>query len=248
MSFPITITYANAPAGTCPTSIDQLIQLFRDITTSEISTSYTPYVLGYQVPSVEDQDKAWIRIDAAGRPLGTFIFYSGAWRRQYNGKFGEITAFGGNPALFFDGTGRGLTTGEWDGWALCNGQNGAPNLSDKFIVGSHMDNSAGQTGYSGSWRTMVSGSLTGSGGAASQTLTEAQVYLAAEDALVLDKYIADGNARNDTGKLYGEHSIATGPGGVTTVVAAEAGNTTPDPVTTLPPYYTLAYCIFFGYI
>lgn len=244
MSLPVPITYANAPAGTCPTTIDDLIQLFRDITTAEVSGSYLPYVLGSSTPQVEDQDKAWIRLDAAGRPLGTFLYYAGSWRRQYNGKFNEVTMFNGNPAIFFDGTGRGLTTSEWDGWSLCNGQNGTPNLSDKFIVAAHLDDSGGVSGYVSGWRTTVEGSALGTGGQVEVTLDATNTYRPAVDAIIVDRFDA-GAARDVAGKVFGIED------GTSTydyeLVPADAGQTSPDPIPTLPPYFALAYVIFTGY-
>ena len=250
MSFPVNITLANPPEGYCPTTITQLYDGLRTDLTAEVSTSYLPYILGSSTPAVEDQDKAWIRQDAAGRPLGTFLFYAGSWRRQYNGKFNEITLFNGNPALFFDGTGRGLTTSEWDGWSICNGQNGTPNLTDKFIVAAHMDDSAGQTGYSSGWRTMVSGSILATGGSKDTTLGISQIPRDPSDVLVVDTFTADGNARDPAGLLFGHHSVSTGdPGdsGTEILIDADAGEGSPDVVPTLPPYFALAYVIFTGY-
>lgn len=65
-------------------------------------------------------------------PLGGIIMYSGSWN--------------------FDATGLG--TGTLEGWALCNGNNGTPNLSNRFVMG-----------------TTSSGSLTTTGGANSYTLS-----------------------------------------------------------------------------
>ncbi|MCS7188343.1 MAG: hypothetical protein RMJ66_01765 [Bacteroidia bacterium] len=45
-------------------------------------------------------------------PPGGIIMYSGPWS--------------------FDATGLG--TGALEGWALCNGNNGTPNLTDRFIL------------------------------------------------------------------------------------------------------------------
>ena len=247
MSFPITITIANAPEGFCPTTYQEGLDMLRDLTTAEVTTSYLPYVLGSSTPAVEDQDKAWIRLDAAGRPLGTFLFYSGSWRRQYNGKFNEITMFNGNPTLFFDGTGRGLTTSEWDGWSLCNGQNGTPNLTDKFIVAAHMDDSDGSVGFSSGWRSKVSGAILATGGEKEVTLTLAQVPSASHDAILLDQFQADSNARINGGLLLGHYSGTHDPSGSETIVPAVVGNSDPDPVPTLPPYFALAFVIFTGY-
>lgn len=40
----------------------------------------------------------------------------------------------------------GQSTNIPDGWALCNGQNGTPNLTDKFIIGAGAKYSPGNTG------------------------------------------------------------------------------------------------------
>ncbi len=243
MPVPVVLTWANPAEGTCPTTIDEAVALYRTLLSGEVSGTFTPYILGFDTPSVEDQDKAWIRLDAVGRPLGTYVFYAGTWRREITGKLNEITMFSGNPATFFDGTGKGLITGQWDGWFLCNGQNGTPNLSDKFIVGAHMDNSAGQTGYSSGWRSMVSGSIAATGGSATHTLTLAETPRPAQDALVVDRFDA-GASRDAAGKIFGIED------GTSTydyeLIPADAGVTSPTPVPTLPPYYALAYCIFIG--
>jgi Tfp pilus assembly protein PilV len=63
-----------------------------------------------------------------GTPQGGIIMYSGAWN--------------------FDGTGLG--TGSLAGWALCNGNNGTPNLSDRFVMGTVSSPTPGATGGSAS--------------------------------------------------------------------------------------------------
>jgi microcystin-dependent protein len=55
-----------------------------------------------------------------------------------------------------------------DGWALCNGSNGTPDLRDRFIVGARQDDG-------GVAKTNVTGSLTQTGGEVTHTLTEAEL-------------------------------------------------------------------------
>ncbi len=69
-------------------------------------------------------------------PAGAIVMYSGPWS--------------------FDASGLG--TGDLQGWALCNGNNGTPNLSNRFVMG-----------------TTNSGNLNATGGANSYTLTTAQL-------------------------------------------------------------------------
>ncbi len=247
MSLPITITFANPPEGTCPSTFADAVTILQSLVSAQSPTGYLPYILGSSTPAVEDQNKAWIRQDAAGRPIGTFVYYAGAWRREYTGKPKEVVYFTGDPATYFDGTGRGLTTAEWDGWALCNGANGTPNMTDKFLIPAHMDNSDGTDAYSSGWRTKVSGSALFTGGSATETLTEAKTWRQVEDALVLDLFAADGDTRSSSGAMVGIHNIGTTIDGTVTLIAADAGNTTPDPFFTLPPFLAVAPCMFVGY-
>jgi hypothetical protein len=69
-------------------------------------------------------------------PPGVIVMYSGPWH--------------------FDATGLG--TGPLTGWALCNGNNGTPNLLDRFVMG-----------------TISSADLNTTGGTNSYTLTVAQL-------------------------------------------------------------------------
>ncbi len=46
----------------------------------------------------------------------------------------------------FDGTGLGLTHGTYKGWAICNGNNGTPDLRNRFVRG--VETAAGATGGS----------------------------------------------------------------------------------------------------
>jgi hypothetical protein len=101
--------------------------------------------VGSNPPSSSLTNKVWYKTDAAGRPLGVFMFYNGNWRKVYTGvALGEIRMFSGPFSLYFDGTGRGLIGGDVDGWALCNGQNGTPNLEGFFPVGAQPGQAVGQ--------------------------------------------------------------------------------------------------------
>lgn len=63
-------------------------------------------------------------LPSGSTPIGSIVMYSGAWA--------------------FDATGKG--TGSLSGWALCNGNNGTPNLSDKFVMGTTSSPTPGATG------------------------------------------------------------------------------------------------------
>jgi hypothetical protein len=220
--------------------IDQLLR-------GSLQGSYIPYIIGSTTPTVQDQDKLWFRLDNSGRPLGLFYYYSGSWRRQNTGLAGEVRMFQGNPSSYFDGTGKGILGTEWDGWALCNGNNGTSNLTDRFIVTAHMDGSGGISMYSSGWQTGVTGSATKTGGQKNVTLIKAQIPLDPSDAVLLDKFTADGNARSNSGLLLGHHSGTHDPDGSEAIIPADSGNTTPDPVWILPPYIAFGFATFIGY-
>lgn len=226
----------------CPLTFTAMIALLNELVHTVMVGSFVPYVTGAATPDVDDQDKVWHRVDANGRPLGTYVFYSGAWRRQYSGNLNEVTLYAGDPNVdFAGGSGLGTVGGEWDGWALCNGSNGTPNLSDKFIVGAKMDDLG--TGYptGGPWKSTVSGAAQQSeAGVHEITLTNDNTYRPAVPALTVGRWEADGNTPNVGGGLYGL-------GSDTTIAPADAGNATPDVIPTLPPYYSLAYVQFRGY-
>jgi hypothetical protein len=111
-------------------------------------------------PSSSLTNKVWFKIDAAGRPLGIYMFYNGNWRKVYTGiTYAEIRMFFGNPTLVFDSTGLGNVGGDADGWALCNGQNGTPDMTKNVFPVSGEWGSGVASGWgvwdppSGSWQT-----------------------------------------------------------------------------------------------
>lgn len=80
-------------------------------------------------------DSGWIPNELIrATPIGGIIMYSGAWN--------------------FDGTGLG--TGDLAGWALCNGNNSTPNLTDRFVLAASASGELGATGGSSSYSLVVS--------------------------------------------------------------------------------------------
>lgn len=240
MSFPVSINFADPPPGACPATFDDAVDILKTLITGAVTTGYSPFVMGATTPSVDDQDKPWIKLDTSGRPLGTFIFYAGNWRRQYNVPFGTAVWVFATPAVF-DSNGRGIVGGDWDGWHLANGHDGVFDLSDHFIIAGHMSDTS--VGYSGGWRTTATGSPTSSGGGASTTLTTANVPMDAIN-LTVGKWKADSNARDPSGQMYG---IPGGAAGEETTLSIDAGNASPTAFTNMPPYYVLAIAVFIGY-
>jgi hypothetical protein len=226
----------------CPLTFAALVALLNELVHSEFEGDFIPYVTGAATPAVDDQNKVWHKVDSNGRPLGTYVFYSGTWRKQYSGLIGEVVMYSGDPAVDFAGTnGAGTVSGEWDGWALCNGNNGTPNLSDKFVVGAKMDDLGVGYPTGGPWKSTVSGEAQqAEDGVHEITLTQDNTFRPAVPALTVGRWDADGNAPNVGGGLYGL-------GSNTTIVPSDAGNPDPDAIPTLPNYYSLAFAQFRGY-
>jgi len=246
--------FANPDPSANPTSVADLVTLLNNLA-EQVNVQggpFTPYVISSTTPQVSDQDKIWAKTDGNGRPLGQFLFYNGNWRRFYNGKTGEKAYFDGNPATYFDNTGLGLIGLDWDGWALCNGQNGTPNLSNLFIANGGMDN-AGITGYSGGhWNTNMGGGASQTGGAASYALINNNLpYM----PVFVNGYKYSAGAAQGIKHIHcdGDWSSPNNPDPTlqTAFGADTTGQNGPPvpqvPVPTLPPYYTMAIAGWVGY-
>lgn len=114
-----------------------------------------------------------------------------------------------------------------DGWALCNGSNGTPNLQDRFVVG------AG-SGYA----------VAATGGSATVTLTTAQMPQHNHGAAnVTDKVVRTTGNSEGFPNLGGQFGGATAQLSLNNTVGG-GGNTNiggSQPHENLPPYYALAY-------
>lgn len=246
MSVAITVDLDAPDPEECPANLTEMYDGLRTRLSATLNATIIPYITGAETPGVDDQDKVWHRVDADGRPLGTYVFYDGTWRKQYTANIGQIVMYSGDPGTDFAGTdGAGTIGGEWDGWQLCNGENGAPNLSDKFIAGAKMDDLA--VGYpegNGPWKSTVSGETTQEGtGVHEIQLTAGNTYRRATAALTLGHWEADVNTPNVGGGLIG----LSGGGADFNLIEADAGNPTPPVIPTLPPWYACALVIFQGY-
>lgn len=236
--------FANPDPSIPFTTVGALVNLLRTLVSTVLPADLKPYVTGSATPAVNDQDKAWLRTTANGKPLGTWLFYNGAWRKQYTGLAAEIKTFFGDPAGAFDGTGKGIIGGEWDGWQIMNGQNGTANLSNQFIIGGQMDN-VGITGYSGGWRTNILGTPLVQGGVPYITTTADTTYRPATTAIQAGHFSASGNTPDSSGGLYG--SPANPASAPFDLIPADAGKPTPNPIYTVPPFYAFCFCQFVGY-
>jgi microcystin-dependent protein len=107
------------------------------------------------------------------------------------------------------------------GWALCDGNNGTPNLSNKFIL------------------AMGNKSLGTTGGAETTTVTLTANNLPAH-AHNYDKYNADDNRKLNTG-VSTPSQIHTNGNLFNTTSTSNTGGGQPFSFSIMPPYYVLAY-------
>ena len=187
MSSPNVQTQVSMPdPNAAPLNLTQLFQLLNLHLSSQIIGDYAPYVLQNGEPGVSDQDKVWFERDSQGRPVAIKVFWNGTWRRIYNGMMNEIRGYTGNPGTDFDSTGWGKVGGEYDGWHLCNGNDGTPDFSDQFLLGAHMNNDSHSGYVDNEWVSWI-GDKTGMhvGGAKDVTLTVDNMFFPGGDVATL---------------------------------------------------------------
>tara|TARA_R100000742_G_C4268764_1_gene87167 strand:+ start:495 stop:1097 length:603 start_codon:yes stop_codon:yes gene_type:complete len=131
------------------------------------------------------------------------------------------------------GLGGGIPTGVivmWSGtvanipsgYVLCNGSNSTPDLRDRFIVGAKQDDS-------GTAKTNVSGSLTQTGGAATHTLSEAE----------MPSHTHHFQITTDSSGPYGSAYAAGNGSGQGWIAGGTKGSSNAH--NNLPPYYALCF-------
>jgi hypothetical protein len=267
---PVVTEFGMPPPDAAPLNLTQLFTLANKLVSSRIDGNYLPYVLQSGQPSVNDQDKVWFEQDSQGRPVAVKVWWigsgpNGAWRRIYNGMMGEIRGFHGAPGYgpapaLFNTNGMGNVGLEYDGWHLCNGKDGTPDLSDKFICGAHMNKLDSKSDYEdGEWQTMVAGgdNPKHTGGAKDFTLSDATTWRPVRPDLWVGRWTASTPQRDDDSLMYGfPKKVATGTDSGTPdpndppnhlILPKDEGNAEPNPVSVINPFVALGWIIFVGY-
>ena len=192
------------------------------------------------------------------------ILYNGDGNQIYTNSdsIGTIKMFypvGGSLASYFDTAGGlGVPGTPWEGWAICDGQNGSPNLKGRFIVGfdgGDADyNTIGNSNSSTKTTTLITDNLP------SHRHKYFDGYMQARDgsgpyfSQVLE---AEGNSQGvqQSGAIGGGMDIVEGSGssreaaysirntGDGTDNLAFQGGVNSLPFDKRPPYYTLLYVI-----
>jgi len=132
---PVTATPKNVPSNyTVPNEMQGVLEAIAQYTDYEAQVSGPP-VMANADGSGASLDSLWIWM-LQGRFLAprAMTGYRNNWWQVYTGKFGEIRTFCGPPGPYFDSSGYGIEATGWEGWAICNGNNGTVNLGHKFVV------------------------------------------------------------------------------------------------------------------
>jgi len=80
----IQITNGNLAPGYCyPSSPQTFLNDIVALLIAYLPGNYSTFNLGPTTPSVDDQDKPWIKTDSSGNLVGLFTFGSGAWVRPH---------------------------------------------------------------------------------------------------------------------------------------------------------------------
>lgn len=137
-----------------------------------------------------------------------------------------------------------------DGWALCNGSNGTPDLRDRFVVGAGTSYALGDTG--GDDETSSSGAHTHTTTSGPHTLTEAE--------MPAHTHRVAGDGQTSAYDSTGVERPVDYPGGqgsvVTSTTGGGAAHSHPDGTTdsqgahthtVLPPYKALYFIMFIGF-
>jgi microcystin-dependent protein len=159
---------------------------------------------------------------------------------------------------------HGLAVNIPDGWALCNGSSGTPDLRNRFVVGAGDTYALNATGGALSVTSSGGGAHTHSTETGAHALTVNEMPEHAHRMWVAGRGVSLGGSQNAYTSITDPAYTNTVPGGVgggndlieETGGGAEhthPGGTTNDPgnhthdVATVPPYYGLFYIMFVGF-
>ena len=202
----VTLTPTSFSPGYCYPSDPQrfLLDICRHIQ-AFLPGNYSTFVYGSTVPIAADREKPWIDT-SSGYPL-LRIYANGAWVTYQAFKTGDIIMFSGD------------TDNIVAPWYLCNGENGTPDLRDKFILGWSSGRPVGTTG-----------------GEESHTLTQAE--LPAVTIPLGVGSLSNGTAGAVTYVLPNASNDPTASGGHSGAIGSGVAHNN------MPPWYALAFQMY----
>jgi hypothetical protein len=145
MSLPIKVTVNSVPKSyEPPTDMQGVLEAIPKFTDYELNDNGPPVEVN-ATGAGATLDGLWIwMLNQYKLPPRVMTGYRNSWWQVYTGKPNEIRIFIGYPNSYFDASGRGLQWSGWEGWALCNGQNGTPQLYNHFIIPGYRVDASGR--------------------------------------------------------------------------------------------------------
>jgi len=215
-----------------PSTFQSLLEALAQYTLYMFDSDYILVVKGSSTPQGVDQNKLWLKTDSVGRPLGLFVMYNGRWRQIATGNPAQVTMYAGDWATYFDGTGLGYAQQPWDGWAICNGNNGTINLTNKFVIPGYRCD-----GWY-AWVTNVDGYDAYTGGRGYFQIVPANLPPMSVTFRVRNAF-APGNQVPSV--------VEPGSGSEGTWTYSVNGTGAQSPISLIPPYIALGYVQYVGY-
>lgn len=212
------------PAGFCFTTPQAVLDMYAQHLFVNLTNNSTFYSVGFAQPTPDQRTSPWLRLDGSNRPLGWYYYYNGGWRPVTPFRLGMMMDYNGSSSNF-DSTGLGLIATDMDGWALCNGQNGTPNLADLFVV-------TASANTAGAWTSIVGGvAPAGQGGNSKYDLVQTDL----------------GPLLGKSGDPKGGQPLLLEPGAPLFIKNAGGKNTVAQTAIPVPAWYALAKIAFVGY-
>ena len=123
------------------------------------------------------------------------------------------------------------------GWYLCDGSNGTPNLTDRFVIGAGSTYAVNGTGGASSV-TLVTANMPAHTHTATSTDSGHSHAVSPSGAFVIDNNNGGSSYFGGGSKAVSGLSISTGTANITTTNASAGSGTS---FNNLPPYYALAF-------
>lgn len=224
MAEPIIVTPNSMPDpdGCLPGTRQEMAKFVAEaISVTFVNDSFSLFNKGQSTPAPEDQNRPWLRFDNTGYCLGWYFFFNGKWVRQAPYPIDTIAYYQG-PASYFDGTGKGMSGTQAEGWCVANSQNGTRDLRDQFIV-------TAKQYKDGRWRSDIDPSNADrvQGG-------DSQVTLNLNNLPPFDRTIPIGSGTGGNNRfVYGSNSNS----GTYDLTIVSEGQNRPVPFDILPPFF-----------
>lgn len=230
----VSVVVADPPIGDCiPLVIQKWLQNGITLNQSGLNNSQR-IIVATTAPGPDDRDTLWHKISNTGISLGLFVYNNGFWRRFPTTPIGARLFYNGPITGVFDATTfMGLPGTEWDGWKIDF------TFANRFpVIGNDYNAQLGV------WQTTVGGGEQQQGGFANVTLDLANVPVASTPGVLVYLH-ARGNPGVGDFVLWGDQSAAGGLNSKT-VIPATPGNLAPDSFQILPPFVSMAMCVYIG--